>query len=76
MLRETSYHNGGDAGEVQHPPATSQTEVAAYIGSMTSELQDMAQRSGMAVLSYLLSMVVLHTQEIVSGSDSISRKLR
>lgn len=71
MLRETSQFKFENAAEVSTAFATSQIETAVYIEALTSELQQMAKRSGMVLLTYLLSMVVLSARErIEQGKDS------
>lgn len=74
MLGETGYQESVGSSLDAQSDATSQTEIAAYVGSLGAELQTMAKASGLPFLSYLLSMVVMHAQEIVAASDANARK--
>lgn len=69
MFSEAVFHKREHAGKISEPAATSQTEVAEYIASLSSELQSVAQKSGFGLLAYLLSMVTLHARELAKEEN-------
>lgn len=64
MFSETSLRQFETLGQRERP-ATSQIEVANYISQLSSELQGMAQNSGLRVLAFLLSLAALQAREVV-----------
>ena len=69
MLRETSQIIQ-EAGERVPVSATSQIETAAYIETMAVELKGIAERSGLVVQAYLLSMVALSARERIEHEST------
>lgn len=55
---------------VEPSEAASQLQVVSYIRDMTSELQSMSAKSGLATIAYLLSMTVLAAEEISESIQS------
>lgn len=66
---ETKLHTKA-AVAAEPSEAASQLQVVSYIRDMTSELQVMSQKSGLAVIAYLLSMTVLAAEEIAETIQS------
>jgi hypothetical protein len=64
MLNSETGVQRKNADKSANALATSQIEVVTYIRDMASELQAMANKSGLATLAYLLSIALLGAEEI------------